>query len=258
MDKSSQSKLAQVHPALAERVANLIAAFASRGIDVRVVSGLRTYAEQDALYRKGRSVQGKIVTKAKGGRSNHNFGLACDLGIFDGAGRYLPESPLYNLIQSAAHAAGLESGADWKHINDRPHVQLPSDLILGGSPTNACRALYAKGGLAAVFAHVTAHLDSAAAATEQDTAKPVADGTSHPAPQPPILKRGDKGKLVEELQNALIEHGAARIKADGDFGPATDRAVRVFQAARHLAADGKVGIKTREALGLWQPLSPDV
>lgn len=253
MDKSSQSKLAQVHPALAERVANLIAAFASRGIDVRVVSGLRTYAEQDALYRKGRTVQGKIVTNAKGGRSNHNFGLACDLGIFDAAGKYLPESPLYNLIQSAAHTAKLESGADWKHINDRPHVQLPSDLILGGSPTNACRALYAKGGLPAVFAHVTAHLDSAAGPA---VASPVLDSThSKEAPkseaqsQPPILKRGDKGKLVEELQQALVEHGA-RIKADGDFGPATDRAVRVFQAARHLAADGKVGDRTREALGI--------
>jgi peptidoglycan L-alanyl-D-glutamate endopeptidase CwlK len=66
---------------------------AALGFDLRVtiLSGARTYAEQDALYAIGRTVQlnKAPVTKAKGGKSNHNFGIAWAIGIFDGTGRYL-------------------------------------------------------------------------------------------------------------------------------------------------------------------------
>jgi peptidoglycan L-alanyl-D-glutamate endopeptidase CwlK len=61
------------------------------GMRVSILSGTRTYAEQDALYAIGRTVQlnHKPVTNAKGGRSNHNFGIAWDMGLFDSSGRYL-------------------------------------------------------------------------------------------------------------------------------------------------------------------------
>lgn len=170
LDSHSESLLTQVHPVLAERVRKVVTSLAPH--DVRVISGLRTYAEQDALYKKR-----PMVTKAKGGQSNHNFGLACDLGVFDG-GKYLQESPVYDLIQGAAHKADLESGTDWKQIKDRPHVQIHSDLIVNGSPTNACRALFAKGGLPAIFAHVTAYLNSAASISNS------ADAISQPATSP--------------------------------------------------------------------------
>jgi hypothetical protein len=49
------------------------------------------------------------------------------------------------------------------------------------------------------------------------------------------LKRGSTGANVRYLQSAL------GIKADGQFGPITDRAVRAFQAAQGLKVDGIVG-----------------
>ena len=62
-----------------------------------------------------------------------------------------------------------------------------------------------------------------------------------------VLKKGSKGEAVRRLQRALSAAGQA-IAADGDFGPATDRAVRAFQAAHGLEADGIVGPATWGAL----------
>jgi len=47
-------------------------------IEPLIYCGLRTMEEQAALYAKGRTVSGKIVTKAKPGESYHNYGLAFD------------------------------------------------------------------------------------------------------------------------------------------------------------------------------------
>lgn len=45
-------------------------------VQLVIVQDYRTYAQQDALYAKGRTTSGSIVTNAKGGQSNHNFALA--------------------------------------------------------------------------------------------------------------------------------------------------------------------------------------
>jgi peptidoglycan L-alanyl-D-glutamate endopeptidase CwlK len=45
---------------------------------IRVVQGLRSWTEQDALYAMGRTAPGKIVTNVKGGYSYHNYGMAVD------------------------------------------------------------------------------------------------------------------------------------------------------------------------------------
>jgi hypothetical protein len=58
--------------------------------------------------------------------------------------------------------------------------------------------------------------------------------------QYPILRRGNFGEDVKFLQTALIKHGYKLI-ADGDFGPATDKAVRDFQVKNKLGVDGVVG-----------------
>jgi peptidoglycan L-alanyl-D-glutamate endopeptidase CwlK len=101
-------------------VAKVIAA--KVGCDVKVISGTRSYAEQDAIYASGRTVPGLKISNAKGGESNHNFGVACDVAIFRGK-EYCPEHPLYNELGTLGKSLGLEWGGDWKFV-DEPHYQL--------------------------------------------------------------------------------------------------------------------------------------
>jgi len=59
------------------------------------------------------------------------------------------------------------------------------------------------------------------------------------------------GEDVRRVQHALNTSGAKpELDADGDFGPATEKAVKAFQKAHHLDVDGVVGTKTRTALKL--------
>nr|WGD98862.1 M15 family metallopeptidase [Bacillus safensis] len=57
------------------------------GIFVQITSGYRSFAEQNKLYAKGRTASGNIVTKAKGGQSNHNYGLAIDYVLLSTDGK---------------------------------------------------------------------------------------------------------------------------------------------------------------------------
>ena len=101
----------------------LIHAAAAQDIAIKVISGTRTYEQQDALFEQGRSKPGPRVTNARGGYSNHNFGIAFDIGIFD-SGRYLEESPLYKVVGSIGKSLGLAWGGDWKALLDEPHYEL--------------------------------------------------------------------------------------------------------------------------------------
>ena len=64
------------------------------------------------------------------------------------------------------------------------------------------------------------------------------------------VKRGCKGGAVRRLQTWLCDLGYALgvCGADGDFGVATDAAVRAFQETQGLTVDGVVGPKTWAAL----------
>ena len=66
-----------------------------------------------------------------------------------------------------------------------------------------------------------------------------------PTPTPASLQRGFTGsEAVRTVQKCLKELGYYKGSADGDFGPATEEAVKAFQKANGLKVDGKVGQKT--------------
>ncbi len=62
-----------------------------------------------------------------------------------------------------------------------------------------------------------------------------------------ILRAGDRGEAVRDLQERLTERGQS-VTLDGQFGDETLAAVRAFQAARGLRVDGICGPETWEAL----------
>ena len=122
-DERSERTIATLLPQVQPLARALIESAAAIGIAIKVISGTRTYDEQNALYEQGRSKAGRIVTNARGGYSNHNFGVAFDIGVFEG-GRYLDESPAYKAVGALGLKLGLEWGGNWKTIQDEPHFQL--------------------------------------------------------------------------------------------------------------------------------------
>lgn len=63
----------------------------------------------------------------------------------------------------------------------------------------------------------------------------------------PLIKRGSKCEAVKKLQQILNAKGY-KLSVDGDFGPATEAAVKAYQKANHLEVDGEVGEKTWASL----------
>ena len=65
-----------------------------------------------------------------------------------------------------------------------------------------------------------------------------------------VLKQGSKGDLVKEVQTKLIKWGYLTGRADGIFGAKTKTAVIKFQRKNGLTADGVIGTRTAQALGI--------
>lgn len=123
VDTRSEKTIATLLPEVQPIARALVQKAALAGIKIKVISGLRSYAEQDDLYAQGRTKPGSIVTNVRGGHSNHNFGIAFDIGVFEGS-QYLPESPKYKAVGVLGMDLGLEWGGNWKTIVDQPHFQL--------------------------------------------------------------------------------------------------------------------------------------
>jgi peptidoglycan LD-endopeptidase CwlK len=123
VDDRSERVIATLLPEVQPYARALVTKAAANGITIKVISGLRTYAEQDDLYAQGRTKPGQIVTNARAGYSNHNFGIAFDIGVFEGSS-YLDESPKYKAVGVLGMDLGLEWGGNWKTIQDEPHFQL--------------------------------------------------------------------------------------------------------------------------------------
>jgi hypothetical protein len=102
-----------------------------------MISGNRTYAEQTALYAKGRTAPGPVVTNAKAGYSNHNFAVAGDFGVFSGADYLDNTNPaLASKIHKAvaawvkANLLQIAWGGDWTSFRDEPHYEYKTGLTL--------------------------------------------------------------------------------------------------------------------------------
>lgn len=123
VDARSEKAIATLHPQVQPYARTLVQRAGDNGIVIKVLSGTRTYEEQNALYAQGRTQPGPIVTNARGGFSNHNFGIAFDVGVFEGSA-YRGESPKYKAVGLLGQELGLDWGGNWKTIQDEPHFQL--------------------------------------------------------------------------------------------------------------------------------------
>lgn len=147
LDAISDARLAQLYPALAEKIRQLAGELS---VPIRVVQGLRTVAEQDTLYAQGRTAPGAVVTKARGGQSWHNFGLAVDICPSGDAEKFVPDwnasHPIWKDLVRQGQALGLRSGTAW---GDIPHLELTGRY--GPKPPAALLTLLNTRGLKAVW-----------------------------------------------------------------------------------------------------------
>ena len=124
-DARSEAQLATLLLTAQNAARRFLARVLEAGQHVRILSGTRSYAEQNALFRRGRyGNAGPVVTNARGGQSLHNFGVAWDVGVFDARGRYLQDGASYERVAEAGMDDGLEWGGDNPRFVDRPHYQL--------------------------------------------------------------------------------------------------------------------------------------
>jgi len=143
VDARSETVIATLQPEVRPYARALVHKAAAAGITIKVISGLRTYDEQNGLYAQGRSRPGRIVTNARGGYSNHNFGIAFDVGVFEGA-KYIPESSRYKAVGAMGVDLGLEWGGNWRTIQDEPHFQLRPRWASGGTEKDMLAGLRAR------------------------------------------------------------------------------------------------------------------
>lgn len=137
-DALSEQRIERLHPAIRSKARAFLNKAAQQGIKLRITAGLRSYAEQNALYAKGRTTSGKIVTNAKGGQSNHNFGLAIDVVPIKN-GRADWDGP-WEQIGAIGKSVGFAWGGEWTSFVDRPHFEM-----LFGLSTAALRERYESG-----------------------------------------------------------------------------------------------------------------
>lgn len=128
------------HPRLIELSKKLVSACRGQGLIIGIGESFRTKEEQDALYAKGRTAPGNIVTNAKGSSysSHHQWGTAFDIYRNDGKGVYTDSDGFFEKVGKIGKSIGLEWGGDWKSPVDKPHFQLPD----WGSTTTKLKKMY--------------------------------------------------------------------------------------------------------------------
>ena len=90
--------------------------------------------------------------------------------------------------------------------------------------------------------------NAVAAETTDDDIADEPETTYQPETAYTVLRRGDKSDQVEVMQRYLATLGYLNTTPDGQFGSGTERAVKLFQEANGLKADGVAGSGTLSIL----------
>ena len=254
----------QLHPKLQTKVEELKALCEKEGLALGIGECFRSVAEQDALYAKGRTTSGSIVTNAKGSTysSQHQWGIAFDF-FKNVKGHEFDDVAFFNRVGALAKSIGLAWGGDWTSFVDRPHLYLPD----WGSTASKLKSQY--GTFEKFKATWTVASESKADSSKiqdwQNAAK--YDGFAFPkygadgkwgseceavAAKAIIKQRTVNKKAMYKYPNLTkIVQRAVGVTVDGKCGKKTSAAIIVYQNKNGLVADGCVGLKTwKKILGV--------
>ena len=132
LDERSAKNVATLHHKVQQVFKNWIAECQilakAYNYEYKAISGNRSWQEQAKIYAQGRTAPGKVVTNAKPGYSNHNYGIAVDMGVFAN-GKYLDASnpgkaeAFHREAAKIAEKYNIEWGGSWKSFKDYPHFE---------------------------------------------------------------------------------------------------------------------------------------
>ncbi|MDM5321214.1 M15 family metallopeptidase [Bacillus altitudinis] len=258
IDRSIRNMGAGIHSVVKESAIEMIKQAYKEGIYVQITSGYRSFAEQNKLYAQGRTAPGKIVTNAKGGQSNHNYGLAIDYVLLsaDGKKALWTVNEKWRRVAQIGKSLGFSWGGDWKSFKDYPHLEMMGSLTL----------TQLQAGKRPFLVSFISNKVSKKSINTKSVEKLLANGSikskTSTSKKSDILPSGilkitkplTKGPQVTAVQNALSslyfypDKGAKNNGIDGYYGPKTANAVKRFQLMNGLAADGIYGPKTKNKM----------
>lgn len=138
MDKAEKEKslllkeqdlITKLYPPFGNDLGGFMRFVRSKGLNIYLFEGLRTYEEQKEKYLVGRdpntlNVLGAVLTNAKPGASFHQYGLAGDAVFVDEKFNWTwGESLPWKEFADLAVANGFESAFYWKTFKEGPHIQ---------------------------------------------------------------------------------------------------------------------------------------
>lgn len=249
----------ELHPELQSKISKLIDKCADKGLKIGIGECVRTVAEQDALYAKGRTAPGGIVTNAKGSTysSMHQWGIAFDFYRNDGKGAYCTDGSFFEKVGEIGQDIGLEWGGSWKSIKDRPHFQLPQ---WGSTPSKLktqyvtpdkfrkqWNAKYVSNNTTTKITLYTVKDMPNATKTDgwvldlQHAIGSTEDGKygKNTLAKCPKVVYGDRGEVVKLLQKRLNTLGYKCGTPDGKYGNGTKKGVVSYE--RHLGFKDSTG-----------------
>jgi peptidoglycan L-alanyl-D-glutamate endopeptidase CwlK len=151
MDDISTTRLAAACPEFRRRATLMTEQLEDEGVPIRWTCVIRTPADQDVDYAKGRTTPGPRVTGARAYESNHQYGWAGDcvpMTLPHGQPDWNEHHAAWQQIVAAGEAAGLRAGKRFIHHPDEPHFELADQPE---KPTDAMRDILVNHGLAAVW-----------------------------------------------------------------------------------------------------------
>lgn len=122
LSPAESALLAKLDPSAQAFVLQVLRELRAAGLAPQLVSGRRTCAEQNALYAKGRTTAGPVVTQARGCQSWHVAGRAVDVQFPRGT----PEQ--YAQLGAIAKNLGGKWGGDFPGFPDVGHIEFHPGL----------------------------------------------------------------------------------------------------------------------------------
>ncbi len=111
--------LDSLHPALRNKVIQLMIESKKRGIQLVIVETYRTPERQDTYYKKSRR-----LTRLRGGDSKHQYGVAVDiLPVINGVSQY-NKPKVWKRVGLIGEKLGLRWGGRWRRLYDPAHFEL--------------------------------------------------------------------------------------------------------------------------------------